>query len=111
MHHPVPTMTSIRVLSILSASIFLSSCATVGYEFPAERVKYLEIGLTNQSDVKKWFGESWRKGSENGLRTWTYGHYHYSLFAPAQTQDLLLRFDDQGILRSYSYNSTESPNP
>ena len=104
-------MTSIRAPFLVVALVLLPACATVGYEFPAARVKQLEIGVTTQADAKQWFGEAWRKGLENGLRTWTYGHYRYSLFAPAQTQDLLLRFDDHGILRSYSYNATEGSNP
>lgn len=53
------------------------------------------------------FGEPWRTGIEDGKRTWTYAHYRYSLFGPEQTRDLLVRFDDEGNVVSYSYNTTQ----
>jgi hypothetical protein len=99
-----------RLSSLIAAAAIVSACATVGYEFPVIGVKLLKNGVTTQDQARDWFGDPWRVGWEDGLRTWTYGHYEYSLFAPAQTRDLLLRFDSEGILRSYSYNTTETGN-
>ncbi len=48
-----------------------------------------------------------RVGIEDGLRTWTYGRYRYRLFGRARTEDLVLRFDAQGVVASYTFNTTE----
>jgi hypothetical protein len=102
------TMKLLRLFAVTAITAFSAACATVGHEFPVDGIKRLQNGVTTQAQARDWFGEPWRVGWEDGLRTWTYGHYRYSLFSPAQTRDLLLRFDPQGILRSYSYNTTET---
>jgi hypothetical protein len=53
------------------------------------------------------FGDPWRVGVENGQRTWTYGLYRYSVFAPARTRDLKIRFDSSGAVASYTFDSTD----
>lgn len=80
---------------------------TVGGDFPAEPIGELAIGKTTQRQVRDTFGPPWRTGLEDGQVTWTYGHYRYSLFAPVYARDLVLEFDDDGVLSSYTYASTE----
>ena len=94
--------------SLATAATLTGGCATVGYEFPSMGVTQLQVGVTTQSQAKQLFGNPWRVGWEDGKRTWTYGQYNYYLFAPAKTRDLVLRFNPQGILQSYSYNTTET---
>jgi hypothetical protein len=90
------------------AALTLAACFNVGRHFPHGDIPAaLHLGATTQRDVRERLGEPWRTGWEDGMRTWTYGHYRYSLFAPAHTRDLVLRFDADGVLRSYTYNSTE----
>jgi hypothetical protein len=83
-------------------------CLNVGYEFPVEPVRKIEIGKTMREDVRDMFGEPWRTGIEDGERTWTYGRYRYSLFGEAATRDLVVRFDARGVVTSYSFNSTHA---
>ena len=83
------------------------ACVSVGRDFPADPIAGLRVGKTSQCDVKQTFGSPWRTGFEDGQRTWTYGHYRYSLFGAAYARDLVLKFDDAGVLRSYTYASTE----
>jgi outer membrane protein assembly factor BamE (lipoprotein component of BamABCDE complex) len=83
------------------------ACVSVGREFPADSVAGLMVGKTTQAQVKETFGTPWRTGYEDGQRTWTYGRYRYSLFGPAYARDLVLKFDGSGVLRSYTYASTE----
>ena len=85
-----------------------SGCLNVGYEFPVEPVRKIEIGTTTRDDVRDMFGEPWRTGIEDGERTWTYGRYRYSLFAEAATRDLVVRFDARGVVTSYTFNSTHA---
>ena len=92
----------------LMASCLGAGCLNVGHEFPVEPVRKIEIGTTTREDVRGMFGEPWRTGIEDGERTWTYGRYHYSLFAEAATRDLVVRFDARGVVTSYSFNSTHA---
>ena len=87
--------------------IFLAGCATVGKEFNAQAVPQLEIGKTTKQDVQGMFGSPWRVGNEDGYLTWTYGRYKYSLFDPAETKDLVIRFDSKGVVKSFTYSATE----
>ncbi len=83
-------------------------CATVGHEFAVEEVDKIEIGETTRANIKSMFGEPWRTGLEDGQLTWTYADYHYSLFGSTSTTDLILRFNQQSIVVSYTYNTTET---
>lgn len=104
---------SARVTKLL-AMLFLSSvastqltgCFTVGQEFAGSRVPEIKIGQTTKQEVTDIFGRPWRTGMEDGKTTWTYGIYKYSLFGADDTQDLLVRFDNHGVVRSYTFNST-----
>ena len=98
----------IRVSSLVFAILFfIAGCATVGRDFPVHPVAQLVIGTTSVGEVKELFGEPWRVGLEDGQKTWTYGHYKYSAFNDDQTKDLIIRFDNQGKVASYSFNSTK----
>ena len=81
-------------------------CVSVGQEFDTTQVPALEIGVSQRQDVVRLLGEPWRTGIEDGLPTWTYAHYRYSVFSPVQTRDLIVRFDAEGVVRSYGFNST-----
>ncbi len=87
--------------------VVLSGCATIGKPFPTDPVTQIRLGETTQADIKRQFGEPWRTGIEDGKRTWTFGHYKYSAFRAARTTDLVVRFDPQGKVVSYTYNTTE----
>lgn len=88
------------------AATQLTGCFTVGQEFAATRVPEIKVGQTRKQDVSEIFGTPWRTGLEDGRPTWTYGIYKYTLFGGDDTQDLLIRFDQQGIVRSYTFSST-----
>jgi outer membrane protein assembly factor BamE (lipoprotein component of BamABCDE complex) len=87
-----------------------SGCASVGREFPADKVSTIRIGETTQNDIYNTFGPPWRTGIENGLTTWTYADYHYSLFNDGSTEDLVVRFDRNGVVASYVFNTTKRLN-
>jgi len=88
-------------------SILLASCATVGRDFPSERVSQIEIGKTTQADIEKMFGKPWRTGIEDGEPTWTYGKYKYTLGGKTSTRDLVVRFDKHNVVSSYTFSTTE----
>lgn len=112
MKKPIPTpsfqaakLASLLLIGSISATQF-TGCFTVGQEFAASRVPDIKIGQTRKQDISQMFGTPWRTGLEDGHPTWTYGIYKYSLFGGDDTQDLLVRFDSQGVVHSYTFSST-----
>jgi hypothetical protein len=91
----------------MSAFLLTSGCASIGHEFPAGQVPTIRIGQTTQNDIYTTFGAPWRTGIDNGMKTWTYGHYRYSLFSEGETEDLVIKFDNRGIVASYVFNTTK----
>ena len=96
------------LMAVALTTLTLAGCATVGEDFPKQKVAQIHIGETNREAIESMFGEPWRTGLEDGKRTWTYGRYRWSLFSEAQTTDLVVRFDDNGTVSSYVFNTTES---
>ena len=84
-----------------------TGCATIGHEFPAGQVSSIKIGETTQNDIYTTFGAPWRTGLDNGMKTWTYGNYYYSLFSEGSTEDLVIKFDKRGIVASFVFNTTK----
>ncbi|MBM3319186.1 MAG: outer membrane protein assembly factor BamE [Candidatus Eisenbacteria bacterium] len=105
------TMSRALFLSLLAASLIGLACASVGRDFPSDRVWKLRIGETTSEEVRQMFGDPWRTGIEDGNPTWTYGKYRYSLFGEDRTKDLVVRFDENMIVRSYTFNTTETEEP
>lgn len=93
---------------ILAAFVLASGmtgCATVGRDFPSERVVDITNGKTTKSDLLAQFGRPYRRGIEDGDSTWTYVHYKIRLIGgQTQTRDLYIRFDGN-VVRSYTYNA------
>jgi outer membrane protein assembly factor BamE (lipoprotein component of BamABCDE complex) len=98
------TISRIAILGLLTS--VLSGCFTVGQEFAASRVGNIKIGQTRKQDISELFGSPWRTGSEDGQQTWAYGIYKYDIFGGNESEDLLVRFDNQGIVRAYTFNTT-----
>ena len=96
-----------RTLLLTAGVLTLTGCATVGKPFPAEEVEGLTVGETSRAEVRERFGEPWRTGLEDGDPTWSYGHYEWSAFGKSQMTDLVIRFDDDGTVRSFTYNTSD----
>lgn len=97
---------SLRAGICVAAALWLG-CASVGRDFPVQPVRQLEIGTTTRADVQRMFGDPWRMGVEDGQRTWTYALYRWSLFGGATTRDLKIRYDGHGVVRSYTFSSSD----
>ncbi|MFH1369493.1 MAG: hypothetical protein ABII64_10265 [Elusimicrobiota bacterium] len=94
------------VVSIF-AVLLISGCATIGRNFEVSQVKNIQLGKTTQNEILSMFGTPWRTGIEDGKQTWTYGRYHYGVFSETAAKDLVIRYDDLGIVVSYTYNTTD----
>ncbi len=91
----------------LLAIFLIMGCAAVGKDFPVEKVSGIQVGKTTQQEILLQFGSPWRVGIEDGRTTWTYGKYKYRLIGDTDTTDLVIRFDSQNIVASYSFSTTE----
>ena len=98
---------SMAFFAILAVCVFsVSSCVSMGRDFPVDSVPKIQIGKTTQQDIVRMFGPPWRTGIEDGRTTWTYGRYNYSLIGSSDTCDLVIRFNSQNIVESYTFNTT-----
>ena len=100
-------MPSLLLASMAALALLIAGCASVGKEFPADKVPLIRIGQTTQQEVREMFGSPWRVGLEDGKPTWTYGSYYYSAGGQKQAQDLVIRFDDRNRVSSYTYSTTD----
>jgi hypothetical protein len=91
---------------VLSASLLVGGCFSVGRPFPVESVGAIQRNQTKQEDIRRVFGDPWRTGIEDGQATWTYAHYRRSVFGQTKTRDLIVRFNAAGVVSSYSFSST-----
>lgn len=87
-------------------ALFLTACATVGQPYAEHKVEEIQVGETTRTEIEEMFGSPWRVGLESGKTTWTYGHYRYRAFGDDQTSDLVVRFDNNNRVASYTYNRT-----
>lgn len=107
------TFFSVKIDRAIMASLMLvivllfSGCTTIGEKFPVQDVARIEIGKTTQKQVVEMFGKPWRTGMESGQKTWTYGNYYYALFQEKQATDLVIRFDQNNVVASYTFSTTE----
>ncbi len=94
------TLTTLILLAILSLPV--TGCMpSMGQPFPAKQVRQIELEKTTMAQIRQMFGNPWRTGLEDGFRTWTYGEYSMKM-----TRDLVIRFDKQNVVKSYSFSSS-----
>ena len=99
-------LTKIIPLIVIAVVLNFSGCARVGYDFNEQNVRSIQIGKTTQSDIVSMFGNPWRKGIQDGVMMWTYGRYTYKVIGNTDAKDLVIEFDKDGKVSSYTYNST-----
>ncbi|MEN8688064.1 MAG: hypothetical protein AB1Z51_02205 [Desulfuromonadales bacterium] len=93
----IMTLTLLATLSLP----FAGCMPSVGRPFPVQQVRQIEIGTTTKAEIRQMFGDPWRTGVEDGFRTYTYGEYSVE-----KSRDLVIRFDEQDVVKSYSFSSS-----
>ena len=99
-----PRSRMLTIAALLAAlSLPVTGCAPdfAGRPFPTQKVRQIELNKTTQAEVRQMFGPPWRTGLDDGKRTWTYGEYSTSF-----SRDLKILFDDNGVVKSYSFSSS-----
>jgi outer membrane protein assembly factor BamE (lipoprotein component of BamABCDE complex) len=96
-----------KILTLFTGLLFFSSCISLGKDFPVSHVPAIKIGQTTKSEVRKLFGSPWLSGNQDGELAWTYGNYDYSVFGEREAKDLVIQFDDNGVVTTYTFSTTE----
>lgn len=94
-----------RSSAALASAALAVGCMSVGHPFDYDKVERISVRNTTRDEIHRWFGDPWRTGLEDGQRTWTYGHYKYRLIGTTETRDLVVRYDQNGIVSSYTFNA------
>lgn len=93
------------VAGLLSVFLLQAGCVAVGRNFVSAPVKKIEKGVTTKTEIKKYFGDAFRTGLDDGYESWTYVYNRWSPFSQARSKDLYIVFNKDGTVRSYTYNS------
>lgn len=101
------------VIGFITLVCLLSACASVqlGHDFDLQTFENrVEYGVTTRAQVLEWLGKPKSKGvsvETNGrqFEEWTYlsGQGHLPGMKDARFKILQIKFDQQGIVRSYEY--------
>ena len=94
-----------KLLVVLTAAA--AGCASVGRPFPSDGVRSIALGKTTQAQIESAYGKPYRTGVEDGDTTWNYVDEHWSLFAQPRTRDLMVRFNADGTVKSYQFNTNQ----
>ena len=86
--------------------LFLIGCGTVGKDFPDSRVVNLKAHSTTKSQVLEMFGLPYKEGKQNDYTTWTYEKSIWSVFGEKTSKDLVIMFDEMGVVNAYRYTSS-----
>lgn len=100
------SVANLGVAFALIGVFLVSGCATVGRNFDSTSLGWIETGKTAKSEIMTKLGQPFRVGMDSGDQTWTYGYYRYKLFGTSITKDLIIRFNADGKVRSYTRNTS-----
>ncbi len=99
-------MSRAKKIGMALGGLMLSAgCFTTGKNFPTD-VDWLIKGKTNQEDVELLLGSPTAVGNSGGERTWTYGHYQYSLWNSATYKELKIYWSPNRTVHDYSFTSS-----
>lgn len=96
-----------RWAGLAALALAAAGCASVGRPFPVDRVRDIAPGKTTREQIQAEYGRPYRTGLEDGDETWTYLDYRLSAFGAQRVRDLYVRFNADGTVKSYSFNSNE----
>jgi outer membrane protein assembly factor BamE (lipoprotein component of BamABCDE complex) len=92
-------------VALLFCAVFLAACMTIGRDFSTTPVRNIQQNVTTQRDIFNYFGEPYRKGLENGYETWSYLYNYWELGQLRDSKELIVVFNKDNTVRTYSFNS------
>lgn len=97
-------------LLCIAAAVCLSllmGCGTVGKDFKSTQVKSIKKQVTTKTQILEMFGLPFKEGKQDNFEIWTYKYDAYSALGKNTYKDLVIMFDEKGLVTSYRYTSTE----
>lgn len=95
-----------RAVALLVLAALLTGCGllVVGSDFPSPGREMIQPGKTTKADLLRAFGQPYQVGIDSGDLTWSwfYGKKHSE---GELSKELTVRFDAQGVIKSYSFRS------
>jgi hypothetical protein len=90
----------------LVALVLLTGCVStrIGREFPSPESNWIVAGKTDRWGLERMLGAPYQVGLENGDPTWRWLYVQRDL-AGAVSKDLIVRFNADGIVKTYSFTS------
>ena len=76
----------------------------IGREFPSPDAHWIVAGKSDRWGLQRMLGDPYQVGFENGDSTWRW-LYVQRQGATAASKDLIVRFNADGLVRSYSFTS------
>ncbi len=99
-------MNPTRLIAAVLIAVLAGGCGllVVGWEFPSPTADMIQVGKTTKADLLRFFGEPYQVGMDTGDLTWSW-FYGKKQSQGEVTKELTVRFDAQGIVKSYSFRS------
>jgi hypothetical protein len=93
-------------LACLVALALLTGCVSVrfGRDFPSPEARSIVTGKTDRAALQRLFGEPYQVGLDTGDTTWRW-FYGLRDRSVEVSKDLTVRFNAEGIVKSYSFTS------
>ncbi len=98
-----------RVLNIilLTGVLFVSGCGTTGKHFNESLYKNIVVGTTTHKEIQAMFGPPFKKGVQNGYKTWVYEYNFYNSLGKDITKDMIIVFTQSGVVKSHQMMSNQ----
>ena len=86
---------------LLLANLFFIGCGTTGKNFNESLHKNIVVGITTHKEIQAMFGSPFKKGIQNGYKTWTYEYNFYNALGNNITKDIIIVFTQSGVVKSH----------
>ena len=86
---------------LLLANLFFIGCGTTGKNFNESLHKNIVVGSTTHKEIQAMFGSPFKKGVQNGYKTWTYEYNFYNVLGNNITKDIIIVFTQSGVVKSH----------
>ncbi len=99
-------MSTKALLGVLLIAGLVAGCGGLkfGSDFPSPAKEMLVTGKTTKADLLRFFGEPHQVGLDTGDPTWAWTYARISA-GQELTKQLTVRFDEKGLVKSYSFTS------
>ncbi len=93
-------------VAVLAALVLFGGCISVrfGRDFPSPDARSIVTGKTDRAALQRMFGEPYQVGLDSGDPTWRWFYGQRDSGAEV-SKDLTVRFNGEGVVKSYSFTS------